>query len=121
MPQPAPSVWVCTGPLDYDRTAVDRDIANLKAALEGLDGPRGSCPSWRRRARTGWRTSTTGPRRSSSTRSPTPCAVEYQAIVDAGFMLQVDDAVLMHEMDSILAEGGSIEDYRRGRSCAWTR
>ena len=28
-------------------------------------------------------------------------------------MLQVDDAVLMHECDSILAEGGSIEDYRR--------
>ena len=28
-------------------------------------------------------------------------------------MLQVDDAVLMHECDSILAEGGSIEDYRK--------
>jgi 5-methyltetrahydropteroyltriglutamate--homocysteine methyltransferase len=28
-------------------------------------------------------------------------------------MLQVDDAVLMHEYDSILAEGGSVEDYRR--------
>src|SRR5580692_6139750 len=25
--------WVCTGPLSYDRSAVDRDIANLKAAL----------------------------------------------------------------------------------------
>ena len=39
-------------------------------------------------------------------------AVEYNAIVDSGFMLQVDDAVLMHEMDSILAEGGSMKDYR---------
>ena len=39
--------------------------------------------------------------------------VEYQAIVDAGLMLQVDDAVLMHEYDSILSQGGSVEDYRR--------
>jgi len=38
---------------------------------------------------------------------------EYRAIVDAGFLLQVDDAVLMHEYDSILSRGGSVEDYRR--------
>ena len=25
--------WVCTGPLTYDRAAIDRDIANFKAAL----------------------------------------------------------------------------------------
>ena len=28
-------------------------------------------------------------------------------------MLQVDDAVLMHEYDSILSQGGSVDDYRR--------
>jgi 5-methyltetrahydropteroyltriglutamate--homocysteine methyltransferase len=28
-------------------------------------------------------------------------------------LLQVDDAVLLHEYDSILASGGSIDDYRR--------
>ena len=38
---------------------------------------------------------------------------EYRRIVDAGFLLQVDDAVLMHEYDSILSLGGSVEDYRR--------
>src|SRR6202012_2854217 len=27
--------WVCTGPITYDRSALDRDIANLRAALEG--------------------------------------------------------------------------------------
>ncbi len=41
---------------------------------------------------------------------------EYRRIVDAGFMLQVDDAVLLHEYDSILASGGSIDDYRRWAS-----
>ncbi len=38
---------------------------------------------------------------------------EYKGIVDAGFIVQVDDAVLMHEADSILATGGTWEDYRR--------
>jgi 5-methyltetrahydropteroyltriglutamate--homocysteine methyltransferase len=38
---------------------------------------------------------------------------EYAAIVEAGFLVQVDDAVLMHEYDTILARGGSAEDYRR--------
>lgn len=39
--------------------------------------------------------------------------VEYRAIVDSGFFLQLDDAVLVHEYDSILSLGGSVEDYRR--------
>ena len=38
---------------------------------------------------------------------------EYKGIVDAGFLLQVDDAVLLHEFDSILSLGGTTEDYRR--------
>ena len=37
---------------------------------------------------------------------------EYRRIVDAGFLLQVDDAVLLHEYDSILSLGGSVADYR---------
>ena len=38
---------------------------------------------------------------------------EYKAIVDAGFLVQVDDAVLMHEADSIMSLGGSLDDYRK--------
>ena len=38
---------------------------------------------------------------------------EYKAIVDAGFLVQVDDAVLMHEADSIMSLGGSWDDYRK--------
>src|SRR3984885_15118548 len=29
------AVWVCTGPMRYDRAAIDRDLANVKAALAG--------------------------------------------------------------------------------------
>ncbi len=38
---------------------------------------------------------------------------EYKAIVDAGFLLQVDDAVLMHEWDTMLSRGQSDDDYRK--------
>ena len=38
---------------------------------------------------------------------------EYKAIVDAGFLLQVDDAVLMHEWDTMLSRGQTDDDYRK--------
>ena len=41
---------------------------------------------------------------------------EYQAIVESGAFLQVDDAVLMHEADTMLSRGQSYEEYR-----AWAR
>jgi 5-methyltetrahydropteroyltriglutamate--homocysteine methyltransferase len=108
-----PSTWVCTGPIEYDRAAVDRDIANFKAALEGADGTEGFLPVVAP-ASTYWLEN----EHYSSEEEfvfalADALAIEYRAIVDAGFYLQVDDAVLMHEMDSILATGGSVEDYRR--------
>ena len=36
--------WVCTGPITYDRSALDRDIANLKAALEPYPEVEGFLP-----------------------------------------------------------------------------
>jgi 5-methyltetrahydropteroyltriglutamate--homocysteine methyltransferase len=41
---------------------------------------------------------------------------EYQAIIDSGAFLQVDDAVLMHELDTMLSRGQTVDDYR-----AWAR
>ena len=68
--------WVCTGPLTYDRAAVDRDIANLQAALAGprTTSSTRSFPLSRPPAPTGSRTSTTPARRSSCSRWPTLCA-----------------------------------------------
>ena len=65
-PTAAPGEWFCTGPIEYDTAAMQRDIANLKAAIEGSTSSTRSCPSSRRRARTGSRTSTTRATRSSS-------------------------------------------------------
>ena len=41
---------------------------------------------------------------------------EYRAIVESGAFLQVDDAVLMHEADTMASRGQSYEEYR-----AWAR
>ena len=107
-----PSVWVCTGPISYDRTALDRDIRNFKDALEGT-GAEGFLPVVAP-ASTYWlENEYYGSEEEFVYALADALAVEYKAIIDAGLTLQVDDAVLMHEMDSILSLGGSIEDYRR--------
>jgi 5-methyltetrahydropteroyltriglutamate--homocysteine methyltransferase len=108
-----PGVWVCTGPIEYDTTAVQRDIANLKAALEGVDVTGAFLPVVAP-ASTYWlENEHYGSEEEFVYALADALAVEYRAVIDAGFFLQVDDAVLMHEMDSILAEGGSVQDYRR--------
>ncbi len=105
--------WFCTGPITYDAEALQRDIANLKSALvskqvEGAFMPVVAPASvyWLQNEYYG-------------TEEEFVFAVadalheEYKGIVDAGFLLQVDDAVLVHECDSIMSLGGSFEDYRR--------
>jgi 5-methyltetrahydropteroyltriglutamate--homocysteine methyltransferase len=112
-------LWACTGPMSYDKTALDRDTANFKAALAGAGvtpGENGTevflpvvAPAsayWLKNEY-------------YKTDEEFVYAVadvmheEYKGIIEAGFLLQVDDAVLMHEADSILSAGGSWEDYRR--------
>ena len=66
-------------------------------------------------------TSTTPPRRSSSTASPTRCTRSTRRSSTPGFLLQVDDAVLMHEWDTMLSRGQTDEDYRRWAAAARRR
>jgi len=109
---PMPTTWAVAGPLTYDRTAVDRDIANLQAATEGLD-VEGFLPVVAP-ASTYWLANEHyGSDEEFVYALADALHEEYKAITDAGLWLQVDDAVLMHEMDSILSLGGSVEDYRK--------
>ena len=106
-------LWFCTGPIEYDPSALQRDIARFRAALGNVDVADAFLPVvapasvyWLRNEH-------------YATEEELVYAVadalhqEYAAIVEAGFLVQVDDAVLMHEYDSILAQGGSAEEYRR--------
>jgi 5-methyltetrahydropteroyltriglutamate--homocysteine methyltransferase len=109
------AAWVCTGPMTYDRTAIDRDLANFTAALaaSGTDIADTFMPVVAP-ASTYWLHN-----EYYKTDEEFVYALadvlheEYKAIVESGAYLQVDDAVLMHEADTMLSRGQSMEDYRR--------
>jgi 5-methyltetrahydropteroyltriglutamate--homocysteine methyltransferase len=110
--------WVCVGPMTYDRAAIDRDLVNFKVALEasGKDIAETFMPVVAP-ASAYWLAN-----EFYKTDEEFVYALadvlreEYQAIIESGAFLQVDDAVLMHEADTMLSRGQSWEDYR-----AWAR
>jgi 5-methyltetrahydropteroyltriglutamate--homocysteine methyltransferase len=105
--------WVCTGPLKYDRAAVDRDIANFKAALEGLDVVDGFLPVVAPASAYWLRNEHYSSEEEFVFALADALKEEYRAIVDAGLLVQVDDAVMMHEADTMMSRGQSWDDYRR--------
>jgi 5-methyltetrahydropteroyltriglutamate--homocysteine methyltransferase len=105
--------WVCTGPLTYDRTAIDRDIANFKAALEGQDAVDGFLPVVAPASAYWLQNEHYDSEEEFIFALADALREEYRAIVEAGLLVQVDDAVLMHEADTMMSRGQSWEDYRR--------
>jgi 5-methyltetrahydropteroyltriglutamate--homocysteine methyltransferase len=91
-----PTQWVCTGLISYrGHEALRRDIANLHAAIAAAPVEEAFMPAVSRPALPiGTPTSTPIPRRSSALPSPTRCMRNTRAIVDAGFILQIDDPQL---------------------------
>jgi 5-methyltetrahydropteroyltriglutamate--homocysteine methyltransferase len=110
--------WVCTGPMSYDRTAIDRDLANFKVALEGTgkDISQTFMPVVAP-ASAYWLANEYYKSDEEFVYAIADVLhEEYKAIIESGAFLQVDDAVLMHEADTMLSRGQSWEDYR-----AWAR
>ena len=109
-----PETWTCTGPIAYEGTALlRRDIDNFKSALGNVDVTDGFVSAVAP-ASTYWLENDYYKTDEEFLFALAEALhVEYKAIVDSGLLLQVDDAVLAHEYDSILSLGGSVEDYRR--------
>jgi 5-methyltetrahydropteroyltriglutamate--homocysteine methyltransferase len=105
--------WVCTGPLTYDRTALDRDIANFKAALEGQDVVDAFLPVVAPASAYWLQNEYYSSEEEFVFALADALREEYRGIVDAGLQVQVDDAVMMHEADTMMSRGESWEDYRR--------
>jgi 5-methyltetrahydropteroyltriglutamate--homocysteine methyltransferase len=102
-----PTQWVCTGPISYrGREALQRDIDNLKAALAEVACEEAFMPAVSPTNLANWN-SNEHYKTDEEFRSALAEALhdEYQAIVDAGLILQIDDPQLashwtMHpEMD----------------------
>ena len=111
--EPQGMLWFCTGPIRYDPSALECDIARLKRALAGIDVADVFLPVVAP-ASVYWLRNEYYPSEEEFVFAVADALhEEYRRIVDAGFLLQVDDAVLLHEYDSILSLGGSIGDYRR--------
>jgi 5-methyltetrahydropteroyltriglutamate--homocysteine methyltransferase len=84
---------VCTGPISYKRGAVERDIANLKAAVEGLDVTDVFMPVVApASAEVDMGNEHYGTQEELLWALAEALREEYLAIVEAGFQLQVDDA-----------------------------
>ncbi|WP_169747927.1 cobalamin-independent methionine synthase II family protein [Pseudonocardia acaciae] len=105
--------WVCTGPVSYiGADAVQRDISNLTAALSDVDVTAGFLP-------------VVAPASVVPVRHDEHYATErdyvfavaaalneeYRTIVDAGLMVQVDDAWLASMYDTMVPPA-SLSDYR---------
>ena len=105
--------WVCIGPLRYDRAAIDRDIANFKAALADHEDVEGFLPVVAPASAYWLQNEYYASDEEFVFALADALHEEYSAIVDAGLLLQVDDAVLMHEADTMMSRGESWEDYRR--------
>jgi len=105
--------WFCTGPLNYDRTAIDRDIANFKAALDGQDVVDAFLPVVAPASAYWLQNEHYASEEEFMFALADALREEYRAIVDAGLLVQVDDAVMMHEADTMMSRGSSWEDYRR--------
>ena len=104
---------VCTGPLEYTgQEAIAEDIANFKAALEGVDGPEPYLPAVAPGTIEHWMKN-----EHYATDEEYLFAIadamheEYKAIVDAGFLLQIDDPDLADGWQ--IQSGLTVPEYRK--------
>ena len=105
-------LWVCTGPIRYDGTALEIDIANLKAGLEGVDVVDAFLPVVAP-ASVYWLENEYYDSDEEFVFAVADALhEEYARIVDAGFILQVDDAVLWHKYGTMRLLGQTATDYR---------
>jgi 5-methyltetrahydropteroyltriglutamate--homocysteine methyltransferase len=105
--------WVCTGPLQYDGASVQRDIDNLKAALERVDVTDGFLPVVAPASAYWLENEYYESDEAFIWALADALRVEYRQIVDSGLMLQVDDAVIWHQLGTMRLKGQSTEDFRR--------
>jgi 5-methyltetrahydropteroyltriglutamate--homocysteine methyltransferase len=103
-PRERPSdVWECTGPITYKDVEIKTDIKNFTTALKGKNFAEAFLPVAAPESARGVRINRhyANPDAFLSAMAEALRA-EYRAIVDAGFLIQLDDAFLAHEFDRLL-------------------
>jgi len=105
---------VCVGPIEYtDLTEVERDIANFKAALKTAQVEEGFLPVAAPASVVPDRKNEYYKDEESLTEAiGNAMRTEYRAIVDAGLLLQLDDARTAVTYDRMVPPA-TLQDYRR--------
>src|SRR5690606_23275118 len=95
-----PESWVCTGPIAYEGlAALERDIANFKAARAGAGASQGFVSAVAPASVYWLDNAFYATDEEFVFALAEALRTEYRGIVEAGLLLQVDDAVLVHEYD----------------------
>lgn len=103
-PKERPSdVWECTGPIAYKDAEIKTDIGNFRAALRGRNFAEAFLPVAAPESARGIRINRHYANPDAFLAAMAEALrAEYRAIVDAGFLIQLDDAFLAHEYDRLL-------------------
>jgi 5-methyltetrahydropteroyltriglutamate--homocysteine methyltransferase len=107
------TAWVCTGPVTYNSGPLQRDLANLRAALDGCEVEAAFVPALAPGSIYWIRNEYYGSDDELVYAFADALAEEYKLIVDAGFLVSVDDAALWHKHATIRLQGGTVADYRK--------
>jgi 5-methyltetrahydropteroyltriglutamate--homocysteine methyltransferase len=99
-------LWDCVGPISYrGQAAIKQDIGNFKAALADAKVEDAFLPvAAPMSARGLWINSHYSTEDAVAIALADALKEEYRAIVNAGFLIQLDDAFLAHEYDRLLGE-----------------
>ena len=111
--KPLRESWVCTGPITYKNELLKVDLDNLKSALAGVNVSGAFLPVVAPASVIWLENEYYDSDEEMVFAIADAQRHEYRAIIEAGFYLQVDDAVLAHEYDTILSKGGTVAEYRR--------
>jgi 5-methyltetrahydropteroyltriglutamate--homocysteine methyltransferase len=113
-PKERPSdVWECTGPIAYKDVEIKTDIGNFRAALRGRNFAEAFLPVAAPESARGIRINRHYANPDAFLAAMAEALrAEYRAIVDAGFLIQLDDAFLAHEYDRLLVTQ-SARDVQR--------
>jgi 5-methyltetrahydropteroyltriglutamate--homocysteine methyltransferase len=108
--------WVCNGPVSYSdpgRATMQRDIDNFKAALERVDGVEGFLPLVAPASLFGIKWDSFYESEEEFLYAASEALrEEYQMVLDAGLLLQVDDAFLPWWYD-VTVPPSTFEEYYR--------
>jgi 5-methyltetrahydropteroyltriglutamate--homocysteine methyltransferase len=105
--------WACTGPVSYDPAEATRQLATLRAAADaaGIEPGRVFVPAVSPVSLYYFVNEYYDSDEAFAFAMADVLAQEYRMIVEAGFVLHVDDAVLWHKFATFRMSGGSERDY----------